>query len=75
MEALDPKRIQRLLADLDSDEFAVREAASKALDGLDQQAKPYLERALKSAQSLESRRRVQRILEQQHLLARTLILD
>ena len=31
VEALDPKRVQRLLADLDSDEFAVREAASKAL--------------------------------------------
>jgi hypothetical protein len=26
VEALDPRRVQRLLADLDSDEFAVREA-------------------------------------------------
>src|SRR5262249_27516158 len=31
VEALDPKRIRRLLADLDSEVFAVREAASKAL--------------------------------------------
>jgi hypothetical protein len=65
VEALDPKRIQRLLADLDSNEFAVREAASKALDGLDQQAQPYLEETLKSAKSAEVRDRVKRILERQ----------
>jgi hypothetical protein len=69
--ALDPKRIQRLLADLGSDVFAVREAASKALDGLDQQAKPYLENALKRAESLEFRLRVKRILEQQQGAALT----
>jgi HEAT repeat protein len=64
VEALDPKRIQRLLADLGSDTFAVRETASKALDGLDQQAIPYLEKALKSSPSLEHRSRVKRIIEQ-----------
>ena len=64
VEALDPRRIQRLLADLDSDEFAVREAASKALAGLDEQATPYLEETLKSTESLEVRDRVKRILEQ-----------
>jgi hypothetical protein len=64
VEALDPKRIQRLLADLGSDEFAVREAASKAIQGLDEQAIPYLEETLKSAESLEVRLRVKRILEQ-----------
>ncbi|HEV3259357.1 MAG TPA: sigma-70 family RNA polymerase sigma factor [Gemmataceae bacterium] len=69
VEALDPKRIQRLLADLDSEEFAVREAASKALLGLDQQAKPYLEETLKSAKSAEVRTRVRRILEQQQRAA------
>jgi RNA polymerase sigma factor (sigma-70 family) len=63
VEALDPKRVQRLLADLDSDEFAVREAASDALGGLDQQAIPYLESTLKSTESAEVRERVQRILE------------
>jgi hypothetical protein len=71
VEALDPKRIQRLLADLDSDEFAVRDAASKALDGLDEQAKPYLGETLKSAKSLEFRARVKRILEQQQRAAIT----
>jgi RNA polymerase sigma factor (sigma-70 family) len=64
MEALDPKRIRRLLADLDSEVFAVREAASKALRGLDEQAIPYLEETLKSGVSLEVRLRVERILEQ-----------
>src|SRR5262249_38654998 len=62
--ALDPKRIQRLLADLGSAVFAVREAASKALRGLDEQATPYLEATLKSAASIEVRLRVQKILEQ-----------
>ena len=64
VEALDPKRIQRLLADLGSDVFAVREAASKAIRALDEQAIPYLEATLKSAESVEVRLRVQRILEQ-----------
>jgi RNA polymerase sigma factor (sigma-70 family) len=62
-EALDPGRVQRLLADLDSDDFGVREAASNALEGLDRQATPYLESALKSTESAEVRKRVDRILE------------
>jgi WD40 repeat protein len=62
--ALDPKRIQRLLADLGSDQFAIRDAASKVLRGLDEQATPYLEKTLKSAEPLEVRLRVQKILEQ-----------
>jgi RNA polymerase sigma factor (sigma-70 family) len=64
VEALDPKRMRRLLADLGSDVFAVREAASQALRGLDEQALPYLEATLKRPESLEVRIRVQRILEQ-----------
>ena len=71
MEALDPKRIQRLLADLDSNVFAVREAAVQALLGLDEQAMPYLEATLKSRPSLEVRVRVQRILEQKQRAAIT----
>jgi hypothetical protein len=51
VEALDPKRIQRLLADLGSDEFAVREAASKTLQGLNEQTIPYLEETLKNTAS------------------------
>jgi RNA polymerase sigma factor (sigma-70 family) len=62
-EALDPKRVRRLLADLDGNEFAVREAASEALAGLDEQATPQLEAALKSTESAEVRTRLARILE------------
>jgi RNA polymerase sigma factor (sigma-70 family) len=64
VEALDPKRVERLLADLGSNKFAVREAASKALAGLDEQATPYLEETLKSTGSAEVRARVTRILKQ-----------
>jgi RNA polymerase sigma factor (sigma-70 family) len=66
VETLDPKRVERLLADLDSNEFAVREAAQKALLGLDEQAIPFLEATLKSAPPLDIRLRVKRILEQKH---------
>jgi RNA polymerase sigma factor (sigma-70 family) len=71
VEALDPKRIQRLLADLGSDEFAVRETAEKAVLGLDEQAIPYLEATLKSAPPLEVRLRVKRILEEKQGVAIT----
>jgi RNA polymerase sigma factor (sigma-70 family) len=71
VQALDPKRFQRLLADLGSDKFAVRKAASRALQELDRQAKPYLEKALKSAESAEVRLRVKRILEQKQGAALT----
>ena len=71
VEALEPRRIQRLLADLGSDVFAVREAASKALLDLDHQATPYLKEALKSTESAEVRDRVQRILEEKRRAALT----
>jgi hypothetical protein len=63
VDALETRRVQRLLADLDSDDFAVREAASNALGGLDAQAIPYLEATLKSTASAEVRARVLKILE------------
>jgi RNA polymerase sigma factor (sigma-70 family) len=63
LEAPDPGRVRQLLADLDSDDFAVREAASQALGGLDRQAIPYLESTLQSTESAEVRDRVKRILE------------
>jgi hypothetical protein len=63
-EVLDSKQMQRLLTDLGSENFAVRDAASKAIDRLDEQVVPYLEKALKTAQSLEHRVRVQRVIEQ-----------
>ena len=62
--ALDPRRIERLLADLGSDTFDVREAATQTLRGLDEQAIPYLDRTLKTAASLEVRRRVEQLLDE-----------
>src|SRR5205807_113821 len=47
VEAVEAKRIQQWIGELDSPRFATREAAFKALSGLDQ-ARPYLEEALKS---------------------------
>jgi WD domain, G-beta repeat len=71
VEALDPKRIQRWLADLGSDVFAVREGASTALLGLDEQAIPFLDATLKNAESAEVRERVKKILEQKRRAAMT----
>jgi RNA polymerase sigma factor (sigma-70 family) len=62
--AFDPKRTQRFLADLGSDLFAVREAASQAIRELDLESIPYLEEALNNPRSLEIRLRVKPILEQ-----------
>jgi RNA polymerase sigma factor (sigma-70 family) len=69
VQALDPKRIERLLADLGSDVFAVREAASTALVALDGQAVPHLEATLRTTASAEVRERVERILEQKRTVA------
>jgi RNA polymerase sigma factor (sigma-70 family) len=68
-EAFDPKRLGRLLADLDSSDFAVRETASKALAELNEQATPYLEDTLKSTDSAEVRGRLARILGQKRRAA------
>jgi RNA polymerase sigma factor (sigma-70 family) len=69
VEALDPKKIGRLIADLDSNEFAVREAATKTLAGLNEQVMPYLEETLKRTDSAEVRVRVTQILEERQQAA------
>jgi Tol biopolymer transport system component len=62
--AADPDaRIPRLIADLDSDEFTVREKASGELGLLGRSAEPALRKALDNPPSLEVRRRVERLLE------------
>lgn len=62
-EPIDAKRVQRLLADLDSDQFAQRDAASKALGALGRQVKPYVEEAVKTAKSTEVQDRAKKVLE------------
>jgi hypothetical protein len=57
-EALDDRRIARLITDLDSDRFAVREQAARELEKLGSLAEPDLRRARSESASAEVRRRV-----------------
>ncbi|HJT77079.1 MAG TPA: hypothetical protein VJ739_07725, partial [Gemmataceae bacterium] len=64
--AADPKRIEQWIGDLDSDRFEVREAASRGLSGLGEQAESALRQVLKGTPSAERRRRVQSLLDRLH---------
>jgi RNA polymerase sigma factor (sigma-70 family) len=59
----DATRLRRLLADLDSDRFAVREAAYKGLEAWGELAAPAFRQALKEKPSLEVSRRIEGLLE------------
>jgi len=56
-------RATKLIADLDSAEFPVREAATQALEKIGPWAVPFIEKALKTDPSLETRQRLERILK------------
>src|SRR5262249_28654107 len=58
----DPQKIRRLIAQLDDEEFAVREAAQKALAKLDAVAEPVLRETLDNNPSPEVRRRIEGLL-------------
>jgi WD40 repeat protein len=60
--AADPRRVRQLLADLESDEFSVRSAASRELAGLGPQVGPALRAALTDQTSLEARKRIESLL-------------
>jgi WD40 repeat protein len=60
----DPKRLAQLVADLDSDRFAVREQASGELARLGDWAAPALRQALQGKPSPEVRRRAEEVLRQ-----------
>src|SRR5262249_4773225 len=57
----DEKRVQQLVKDLDSDQFAVRSKAAEQLDELGEAALPVVRKALKGQLSLEARRRLETI--------------
>jgi hypothetical protein len=61
--AIDEKRLQQLIADLDADEFATREAASANLEKLGEAVGAACRKALDGKPSAEQRRRLERILE------------
>jgi RNA polymerase sigma factor (sigma-70 family) len=61
--AVDPKRLAALIADLDHDEFAVREQAEKELRGLGAAAAAALRKALEGTPSVEVRVRAERLLK------------
>jgi WD40 repeat protein len=60
--AVDAKRISALIADLDSDQFAVREKASRELGTLDEAAETALRNTLKGSPGLETKRRAEALL-------------
>jgi WD40 repeat protein len=60
--AVEDKRVEKLLADLDADSFETREAASRALVRLRYRTDRALQRALNANPSLERQRRLEAIL-------------
>jgi hypothetical protein len=56
------EHLERLLKDLDSDQFAVREKATAELQKLGELAEPALRRILEGKPTLEQRRRIEPIL-------------
>lgn len=60
---VDKAMVDRLIADLDSNRFPVREKAQQELEKLGRTAEPALQRVLNEQPSLEVRRRVEELLE------------
>jgi hypothetical protein len=58
----DPGKIAKLIAELDSDEFKVREKANEELDKISDAAAPLLRKALEADPSPEARKRLAKLL-------------
>src|SRR5260370_34270737 len=65
MPAVDQNRLAKLVANLDSKEFAVREAAEKELENLGELAAPVCRKAMEGKPSAEVRRRLGVLIEKQ----------
>jgi RNA polymerase sigma factor (sigma-70 family) len=61
---VDARRIARLIAELDADEFATREKASRELEALGERAADACRKALAGAPSAEARRRLEELFAQ-----------
>lgn len=64
--AADAKQVARLLADLDSERFTVRDKAMRELEKLGESAAAELHKALANKPSLEVKRRIEQLLEKQN---------
>jgi WD40 repeat protein len=64
MPGIGPRRLARLIANLDSDDFTVREKATRQLRKLGESARPVLRAAGTNQFSLEVRRRVRALLDE-----------
>src|SRR5207245_6215797 len=60
---IDSERITQLLADLDSNQFAVRQRATQELEDCGELAEPALQKKLQAQPSEEARRRIEPLLE------------
>src|SRR5262249_31187350 len=60
--AADPKQVEKLLGELDSEQFEVRQAALKGLEQLGELAAPSLRKALEGKPSAEVRLRAEQLL-------------
>jgi RNA polymerase sigma factor (sigma-70 family) len=60
--APDPEQVRRLLADLDSERFAVREAAARELSKFGEQIEPALRRVLQGQPSADLKKQVETLL-------------
>jgi RNA polymerase sigma factor (sigma-70 family) len=63
VKTADPEKIQQWIAALDSDKFAVRQAAAKELEKVGAQVEIPLRKALEGKITLEARQRLQQILK------------
>jgi WD40 repeat protein len=63
VKAADPAEVKRLVADLDSDTYAVREKARKALEALGDRAAGALRQALKGKPPLEVHKQIEALLK------------
>jgi RNA polymerase sigma factor (sigma-70 family) len=59
IEPVDEEKVRRLVADLDSDAFAIREKAAKRLQAMDRAAEAALRQALNGNPSPEAKRRLE----------------
>ncbi|MBO0699336.1 MAG: hypothetical protein J2P46_13150, partial [Zavarzinella sp.] len=62
-EGVEARRIERWIADLDSDKYAERERASQELGLILDEAEPHLKKALRGNPSAEARRRLELLVQ------------